>query len=68
MLTNINLAIIQLFTLAGAIKLRGDSWQQTLPALVIGMLGIFLVIGIIIVSTYALNKTFSKKKDDSAEE
>jgi len=43
--------------------LRPDSWKQTLPSLVIGMLGIFLVIGVIIVATYLLNKGFSKKKD-----
>ncbi|MBE6742348.1 MAG: hypothetical protein E7570_08630 [Ruminococcaceae bacterium] len=42
---------------------RKDSWRNTLPSLVIGMVGIFLVIGIIIIATYLLNKAFSKKKD-----
>ncbi|MBQ6529360.1 MAG: hypothetical protein IJI39_00330 [Clostridia bacterium] len=63
------MVIIQLFTVAErALHFRGASWQQTLPALVIGMLGIFLVIGIIILATYALNKAFSKNKTDDAEE
>lgn len=42
---------------------RKDSWRNTLPSLVIGMVGIFLVIGIIIIATYLLNKAFSKKKN-----
>ena len=50
-----------------AIGFKPDSWQQTLPALVIGMIGIFLVIGIIIIATYTLNKAFSKNKDESDE-
>ncbi|MBQ7203123.1 MAG: oxaloacetate decarboxylase [Eubacterium sp.] len=36
--------------------------------MVIGMLGIFLVIGIIILATYALNKAFSRKKDSDKED
>ena len=61
--------VIQLVTLAASgIHFRGSSWQQTLPTMVIGMLGIFLVIGIIIVATYALNKAFSKKKDNDSDE
>ena len=66
MLNSIYIAVIQIFTLA--IGFKPDSWQQTLPALVIGMIGIFLVIGIIIIATYTLNKAFSKNKDDSSEE
>ena len=61
MLTTLQLLAIQIITLADKLFFRGDSWKQTLPALVIGMLGIFLVIGIIIVATYALNKGFSKR-------
>lgn len=68
MLNTINIIVIQLITLASGITFRGNSWQQTLPALVIGMLGIFLVIGIIIVSTYALNKAFSRKNGEESEE
>ena len=68
MLTNLQLLLIQIVTLADKLIFRGDSWKQTLPALVIGMLGIFLVIGIIILATYALNKAFSRKKDSEKEE
>jgi|GEM_PF-136228 len=67
MLAKINMIITQLFALD--IGFKPESWQKTLPALVIGMIGIFLVIGIIILSTYALNKSFSKKdKDDPSKE
>ncbi len=65
MLTSIYFAVINIFTLA--IGFKPDSWQKTLPALVIGMIGIFLVIGIIILATYGLNKFFSRKKNDSEE-
>jgi len=39
-----------------------DSWKDTLPVMAIGMIGIFLVIGIIILCTYGLNKAFSSNK------
>ncbi|MBR3148709.1 MAG: hypothetical protein IKF64_00925 [Eubacterium sp.] len=68
MLNTINMIIIQFVTLASGLSFNGGSWKQTLPALVIGMLGIFLVIGIIILATYGLNKIFSRKKDDENEE
>lgn len=45
------------------IEIRTDSWKQTLPAMGFGMLCIFIVIGVIIVATYLINKAFSKKKD-----
>lgn len=45
------------------IEIKADSWKQTLPAMGFGMLCIFIVIGIIIVATYLINKAFSKKKD-----
>lgn len=46
--------------------IHASSWKETLPVMVFGMLGIFLVIGVIILATYLLNKAFSgkKKKDD----
>ncbi len=49
-----------------AISINSDSWKQTLPVMAIGMVGIFIVIGVIILCTYGLNKLFSKrkKKDD----
>lgn len=68
MLTNLNILAMQFITLVAGLSFRGDSWRQTLPAMVIGMLGIFLVIGIIIAATYLLNKAFSKKKDKDKEE
>jgi len=54
---------VLLSTVLMAISIKGDSWQTTIPILLFGMVGIFLVIGIIIVATYLLNKAFSKKKD-----
>ncbi len=68
MLNTLNILVIRFVTLAGGLAFKADSWKQTLPALVIGMLGIFLVIGIIILATYALNKIFSKKNDGENEE
>ncbi|MCD7872335.1 MAG: oxaloacetate decarboxylase [Clostridiales bacterium] len=47
--------------------INASSWKETLPIMAIGMIGIFLVIGVIILFTYALNKIFSgkkKKKED----
>jgi len=43
-----------------------ESWKITLPAMIFGMVGIFIVIGVIIIATYGLNKLFSRKdkKDD----
>ena len=57
------LAAIQLFALS--IIRFPASWKDTLPAMVIGMVGIFLVIGVIILFTYGLNKVTSSKKDDN---
>ncbi|MGN0528958.1 MAG: hypothetical protein ACI4IE_07465 [Eubacterium sp.] len=45
------------------IEINASSWKQTLPAMGFGMLCIFIVIGIIIVATYLINKAFSKNKD-----
>ncbi len=39
-----------------AVSLHADSWKETLPIMAIGMVGIFLVIGVIILITYGLNK------------
>lgn len=54
----INTLNIMLVTLA----LNGSSWKSTVPVMIFGMVGIFIVIGVIILVTYALNKIFSKKK------
>lgn len=39
-----------------------ERFLEMLPNMGYGMLGIFVVIGAIIVSTYALNAIFSRKK------
>ena len=45
-----------------AMAIHADSWKQTLPVMLIGMVGIFLVIGAIILITYGLNKLSAKNK------
>ena len=42
--------------------------ETTLPNMLFGMIGIFIVIGVIILATYGLNKAFSKKKKDDKDE
>ncbi len=44
--------------------IHAQSWKTTLPNMLFGMIGIFIVIGVIILATYGLNKAFSKKKKD----
>ena len=44
--------------------INADSWKQSLPVCVFGMLGIFIVIGVIVLLTYLLNKATSKKPKD----
>lgn len=46
------------------ITINGDSWKESLPVMFFGMLGIFLVIGVIVLVTYLLNKATSKKPKD----
>ena len=46
------------------ISINGDSWKESLPVMFFGMLGIFLVIGVIVLVTYLLNKATSKKPKD----
>lgn len=63
--------IAKLSVISMALELNPDSWKETLPIMVIGMVGIFLVIGVIILITYGLNKLSNgskkknKKKDDN---
>ena len=45
-----------------AIDFRPESLSQTLPIMVMGMVGIFLVIGVIVAVIYLINKVFSSKK------
>lgn len=45
-----------------------DSWKTSLPVVLFGMLGIFIVIGVVVLVTYLLNKlTSTKKKKDKDE-
>lgn len=44
--------------------INADSWKQSLPVCLFGMLGIFIVIGVIVLLTYLLNKATSKKPKD----
>ena len=46
------------------IAINGDSWKESLPVMFFGMLGIFLVIVVIVLVTYLLNKATSKKPKD----
>jgi uncharacterized membrane protein YqgA involved in biofilm formation len=63
--------LAKLGAISMALEIHSDSWKETLPILVIGMVGIFLVIGVIILITYGLNKLSNgskkknKKKDDN---
>lgn len=63
--------LAKLGAISMALEIHPDSWKETLPILVIGMVGIFLVIGVIILITYGLNKLSNgskkknKKKDDN---
>ncbi|MFR2917030.1 MAG: OadG-related small transporter subunit [Acutalibacteraceae bacterium] len=43
--------------------IHAQSWKTTLPDMLFGMIGIFIVIGVIILVTYGLNKAFSKKEE-----
>lgn len=42
--------------------IRLDSWMHTLPILLIGMVGVFLVIGVIVLVTLLLNALTAPKK------
>lgn len=58
------LANLSVITMA----INADSWKETLPIMAIGMVGIFLVIGVIILITYGLNKVSNRKKKDKKKE
>lgn len=57
---NLLVAFITTFTMA----IHADSWKTSLPVVLFGMLGIFIVIGVVVLVTYLLNKLTSKKKND----
>ena len=44
--------------------INADSWKQSLPVCIFGMLGIYIVIGVIVLLTYLLNKATSKRPKD----
>ena len=58
---NLFISLLTLFTMA----IHANSWKTSLPVVLYGMLGIFIVIGVIVLVTYLLNKSTSNKKDDS---
>ena len=58
---NLFISLLTFFTMA----IHANSWKTSLPVVLYGMLGIFIVIGVIVLVTYLLNKFTSKKKDDS---
>lgn len=57
LLNSINLMLVTL-------ALNLSSWKDTVPVMIFGMVGIFIVIGVIILVTYGLNKLFSRSKKD----
>lgn len=60
------LNILTKISVIETMAVHSASWKETLPIMIIGMVGIFLVIGVIILCTYGLNKAFSssgKNKD-----
>ena len=58
---NLFISLLTVFSMA----IHANSWKTSLPVVLYGMLGIFIVIGVIVLVTYLLNKFTSKKKDDS---
>lgn len=61
------LAMISSFFVASQF-IHVDSWKDTLPVMGIGMVGIFLVLGFIVLVTYLLNKVFSGKKKEKKDD
>ncbi len=58
-------SLLTIFTMASTLlAINADSWKDTLPVMGIGMVGIFLVLGFIVLITYGLNKIFSSNKKD----
>ena len=48
--------------------IHAQSWKTTLPDMLFGMIGIFIVIGVIILVTYGLNKPFPKRRGQQGRE
>lgn len=56
--------ISKISLVAMALNINTQSYKETLPIMAIGMVGIFLVIGVIVICTYGLNKVISKNKEN----
>ena len=56
--------IAKISLVAMALNINTGSNKETLPIMAIGMVGIFLVIGVIVLCTYGLNKVISKNKEN----
>lgn len=56
--------ISKISLVAMALNINTGSYKETLPIMAIGMVGIFLVIGVIVLCTYGLNKVISKNKEN----
>lgn len=57
-----------LTSITGKMTIYANSWKESLPVVLLGMIGIFIVIGVIVLLTYLLNKLTSgagKKKNKS---
>lgn len=48
----------------GAFTFSTANLSATLMMMLVGVLGIFLVLGVIVLCVYALNKAFSAKQDE----
>ncbi len=59
---------VTVMTFLMKISIHADSWKTSLPVVLFGMLGIFIVIGVVVLVTYLLNKLISKKKKDDNDE
>ncbi len=62
-----NLAVtLMAFLMKGTIY--ADSWKSSVPVVLFGLLGLFIVLGVVVRVTYLLNKlTSTKKKKDKDE-
>ena len=59
---------VTVMTFLMKMSIHADSWKTSLPVVLFGMLGIFIVIGVVVLVTYLLNKlTSGKKKNDKDE-
>lgn len=50
------------------VTIYADSWKTSLPVVLFGMLGIFIVIGVVVLVTYLLNKAHKHKEEKDKDE